>query len=235
MGRSLAAGLAAALLVAVVTLAGGPAGADPELRLSPAAGPAGTPIVVSGSGFETAEIEIHWSSRTGPLLTTATGPEFSVTATVPEAVANSYQVVAVVRGENGVSTSSTSYQVLPPGGEAETTTTTPPPARDPVEGGTDGTTTTTAAVPAPSGRGRDADAPAPAARFNGLDGGLDPGEPRTTGDDGPALGMAGTVEPGGAGTARGGTTTGGGAGADAGLFGVTQIGHRGRVRPVHIP
>ena len=111
-------------VAAVFTLASRPAGAAPQLGLSPATGPPGTDFTVSGTGFAASDIEIRWGGQNGPILATATGPEFSVSARVPEAPPNSHQVLAVARNGNAVSTSSAPFQVT--AAPVETTTTAVP-------------------------------------------------------------------------------------------------------------
>ena len=145
--------LAAAFLVAAaMVLGGGPAMAATELRLSPASGPPGTQFVITGTGFAAGEVEIHWGDQSGPILATATGPDFSVTAEVPESAPNSRPVVAVVRNGTAVSTSSASFQVT--AGEAPPDTT-PTTTTSTTVAGDSATTTTTSAVPASSTTGID--------------------------------------------------------------------------------
>ena len=129
-------GLLTALVAALVLLWAAPGWADPELRVSPAAGAAGSEVTVSGTGFEETEVEIRWGSRSGPLLGTAQGPAFTVTLQVPDSPPNSYPVVAVFTAGNTVTTSNASFQVTPAAEPAvpepvETTTTTIPPERVP--------------------------------------------------------------------------------------------------------
>ena len=131
------AGAAAALAGAGIAgvVAAGPAAAAAQVSLSPTTGPAGSAFTVTGSGFPAADVEIRWDTQSGPLLATATGPDFSVPVVVPDdAVPNSHPVLAVVRNGNAVSTSSAAYQVA--GGATDPVTTTTTVAAD---------TTTTAA------------------------------------------------------------------------------------------
>ena len=129
-------GLLIALVAALVPLWSAPAWADPELRLSPAAGAAGSEVTVTGTGFDAAQVEIRWGSRSGPVLGTAQGPDFTVTVEVPDSPPNSYPVVAVITDGNTVTTSNASFQLTPAAEPAvrapvETTTTTSPPERVP--------------------------------------------------------------------------------------------------------
>lgn len=149
--RAGAGALVLALTATLAVLGASPAAAAPELRLSPASGPAGTAVTVDGSGFAAADVEIRWATQSGPLLATATGPAFSVTATIPDDAPNSYPVVAVIRDATGVSTSNASFQLTP------TATTIP------VETTVASTVETTATT-----------APASSARGGGVDGGADP-------------------------------------------------------------
>ena len=240
--RAGAAALVLALTVVLGVLGAGPVTAAPELRLSPASGPPGSTVTIEGTGFPADNVEIRWGTQSGMLLTTASGPDFSVTATVPEnAEFNSYPIVAVVPQGSGVLTSNASYQVTP-------TSSVPVDTTVPVV-----TTVPVTTTPLPAAR----DTAAPA-RGGGVDGGADPvmtatAEP-TAGS--PAPGAAGaaaaaagatadatagptttTVTPSGAGAAGAGATGGGatpappalsaaeaGAGAGAGGAGVDDAG-----------
>jgi hypothetical protein len=145
----------------------GPAAAV-TLTVSPASGPPGTEIVVTGTGFAALPVEIRWGGLSGPVIATATGPDFSVTATVPDSQPNSVPVLAVVTNGNSVSTSSASFQVTSgdaPAAPAETSTTTTvaePP-----------TTTPTASVP--GGEVGQSPIRGGPARDSGLGGGVDGG------------------------------------------------------------
>lgn len=190
--RPAAAGLVLAVTVAISLVAGGPAGAATELTLSPASGPPGTEFVVTGTGFAALPVEIRWGGLSGPVIATAMGPAFSVTAVVPDSPPNSHPVMAVVTDGNAVSTSSASFQVT--GGEAppvETTTTTTTT--------TEVTTTTVAAAPAST------TVPEPAAGATGRGTGLVV--------RGGSSGVGGGIDGGGTagdGPTGGGTTTGAG-------------------------
>lgn len=173
-------------------VSGGPAGAATELTLSPASGPPGTEFVISGTGFAALPVDIRWGGLSGPVIATAMGPAFSVTAVVPDSPPNSHPVMAVVTDGNAVSTSSASFQVT--SGEApapvDTTTTTTTTT-------TEVTTTTVAAAPTST------PVPEPAAGATGRATGL-----VVRGD---ASGVGGGVDGGisGGGTTGGETTTGG--------------------------
>jgi len=107
--------LAPLLLLLLGVVGAGPAGAATQVTLSPSSGPPGSTFTVTGTGFDAADVELHWDTRDGELLTTATGPDFSVSATVPDgAPANSHPVVAVVRDGSRTSTSTAAFQVTGP-------------------------------------------------------------------------------------------------------------------------
>ncbi|HET7487979.1 MAG TPA: hypothetical protein VFJ85_08625 [Acidimicrobiales bacterium] len=124
---------------ALVALAVGPAfacGAAPsQLRVAPVTGVSGTTVTASGSYFPSAQVELHWGSRAGPLLATAMGPNFSAAFTVPDAAPGYYAVVAVQSGDP--STAAATFSVTQPDPTTTTTTTTTTVA----------TTTTTATTP----------------------------------------------------------------------------------------
>ena len=179
--RSAAAGLVLAMAVAVGLVAGGPAAAATQLTLSPASGPPGTEFVVTGTGFAALPVEIRWGGLSGPVIATAMGPEFSVTAGVPDSPPNSHPVMAVVTDGSAVSTSSASFQVTngaAPAPEESTTSTSTsttlaqPPATSPaasIPGGeTGGSAIRSSATP----RGLS----------GGVDGGVDPDTTGTAGD-----------------------------------------------------
>jgi hypothetical protein len=191
--RTAAAGLVLAVVVAVGLLGVGTAAAAPELTVSPASGPPGTEFVVTGSGFAALPVEIRWGGLSGPVIATAAGPAFSVTAVAPESQPNSVPVTAVVIDGSSVSTSSASFQVTsaaaPPVEETTTTTTTsttvaaaePPP--------------TTPAASIPGGEVGRAPIRSGSGLSGGVDGGLDPD-------------MAGTTNGGDASSGAGGGTAG---------------------------
>jgi len=126
--RAAAAGLVLAVTVAVGSMAGVPAGAATQLTLSPASGPPGTEFVITGTGLAALPVEIRWGGLSGPVIATATGPAFTVTAVVPDSPPNSHPVMAVVTDGASVSTSSASFQVTtgaaPPAEETTTTSST---------------------------------------------------------------------------------------------------------------
>lgn len=64
--------------------------------VSPGAAPAGSVVTVSGGGYGVGEnVPIRWNGSTGPVLYTATGPNFSVKVTIPaNASPDVYYIVA---------------------------------------------------------------------------------------------------------------------------------------------
>lgn len=201
--RAGVAGLVLAVAVTVGLLGTGPAAAAPQLTVSPASGPPGTEFVVTGSGFAALPVEIRWGGLTGPVIATALGPAFSVTAVAPESQPNSVPVTAVVTDGSSVSTSSASFQVTNGGAPApaEPTTTTEVTT----------TTTTVAAPPAASIPGGETarspvSSPARGGLSGGVDGGVDGGMAETTNGAG-ATGAAATPGAGSAGAAAPSTAT----------------------------
>lgn len=145
--KAIVAGAAVAAAVVAGPVDG--AVASMQLTTSPSSGPPGTTFTVTGSGFAAAEVEIRWDTQSGPLLNTATGPDFSVAASVPDdARPNSHPVVAVVRNGNAISTSTTAFQVTPSAVE-DTTTTTPPTTAAPTTVTAPATTTPRPTTAAP--------------------------------------------------------------------------------------
>ena len=200
--RNRPARLVLGVVSALVLLSGAPAWAAPELRLEPATGQPGDSFTVTGTGFESGPVDIHWDSESGPHLTTTVGPEFTVTVVVPsDAQPNSHPVVAVVRNGSSLSTSTASFQVGP---VAE-----PDEPREPEEQQEPTTTTVAESPPVtdppPAGRGAS-----------------------TGGASRNALGVTGGVDGDLAGTTNGGTAarsaSGSGSGADAATTGVPADG-----------
>lgn len=71
--------------------------ASAELYASPDAGPAASQTRVEGYRFDSASpVEIRWNSRTGPVLATVAGPNFSVQVTIPaSAQVGDYVIVGI--------------------------------------------------------------------------------------------------------------------------------------------
>lgn len=135
------------------------------ISVEPGGGPAGSTVVVSGSGFETTAaggngpVQIRWNSMSGPVLATANGPDFSVNVGIPEtAQSRTYYVVAVQELATGATrTAPDSFQVTssafdPPPAPAPTEL--QPEAQPPPQPAPPAATADPAAAPAPVDVGR---------------------------------------------------------------------------------
>jgi len=73
-----------------------------QLTLLPRTGVAGSPVVVTGTGFDGSPVTIRWNSTTGPVVgapQTASLSSFSAPATIPaDAAPGVYYLVAVSKG-----------------------------------------------------------------------------------------------------------------------------------------
>lgn len=90
----------------------------PIITVGPrSSGPAGADISVSGVSFAPGQIEVRWNAIDGPVIGTASDPDFSVDATVPEVPEGMYAIVALTRdGDGGVSSlARASFLVARPG------------------------------------------------------------------------------------------------------------------------
>jgi hypothetical protein len=90
----------------------------PIITVGPrSSGPAGADISVSGVSFAPGQIEVRWNAIDGPVLATASDPDFSVNAKVPEVPEGMYAIVALTRdGDGGVSSlARASFLVARPG------------------------------------------------------------------------------------------------------------------------
>ena len=97
---------AAGLLVLLCLVSAGMAWACvPQARLVSlqprSSGKAGSQVTVSGLGFDPGRAEIRWNDADGPLLGTASGPNFSVQVTIPEAPEGLYAIVVLSRAATG--------------------------------------------------------------------------------------------------------------------------------------
>lgn len=80
--------------------------------IAPGSGPAGTRATVTGTRFAPGPVEIRWNTNGGPLLATATGPDFDVAVTIPSASPDVYSVIAISRQGNTVlGQASTAFEV----------------------------------------------------------------------------------------------------------------------------
>lgn len=98
-------------MVAVVAVSLGALGAasvawactpQANLVVRPGSGEAGARVAVSGERFAEGPVEIRWNGPAGALLTTANGPSFTTSVTVPQsAAARTYYIVALARNADG--------------------------------------------------------------------------------------------------------------------------------------
>lgn len=144
------------------------------ITADPGSGPPGSFVDISGTGFvaageqwqeqEVGPVEIRWNTTSGPLLATATGPDFTQSVTVPQDATNrTYYFVAVQRRADGgsVRQAAASFQVTgakqatapPPAKETQQ-----PPAAEPAAPPAEEAATAEEPVPAPA-----ESSPAPAA------------------------------------------------------------------------
>ncbi len=86
-----------------------------------ASGPSGSHVRVEGVGFDPAPntVDVRWNSSDGPALATATGPDFAVEVTIPEATAGLYGIIVLSRSPDGAvgNAGSASFQVTGPAAE----------------------------------------------------------------------------------------------------------------------
>lgn len=73
-----------------------------SLSSSPNYGPTGSNVTVTGSSFTDGRVEIRWNAVSGPLIGEATGPNFSITVKIPNAVQDNYVILAVATDASGV-------------------------------------------------------------------------------------------------------------------------------------
>lgn len=107
-------------------------------------GPSGSHVRVEGVGFDPAPntVDVRWNSSDGPALATATGPDFAVEVTIPEAPEGLYKIIVLSRSPDGAvgNAGSASFQVTGPaaetGGSSPATQGAPSPARSGLSGST---------------------------------------------------------------------------------------------------
>lgn len=89
----------------VLILTGGGAWAcvpQPFIFLEPgSSGPPGSEVTVQGLRFGEPDIEIRWQTPEGPTLATASGTDFSVPVTIPQAPAGLYALLVIARAPGG--------------------------------------------------------------------------------------------------------------------------------------
>lgn len=87
------------------------------ISLGANSGPAGTPVSVTGSSFAEGPVEVRWNSRTGEILATGQGPEFTVSITPPAGTPPEvYYIVAIQSGPEGTFSASETLEVTGPSG-----------------------------------------------------------------------------------------------------------------------
>lgn len=75
---------------------------QPFIFLEPvSSGPPGSEVTVQGLRFGEPDIEIRWQTPDGPTLATATGGDFSVLVTIPEAPPGLYALLVIARAPGG--------------------------------------------------------------------------------------------------------------------------------------
>jgi hypothetical protein len=197
--RARAGRLLLAVVGALLFLGVGPAAADPDLRLSPSAGPPGSTLLVTGTGFAPSVVVIRWGDEAGDELGRAVGPDFALEVRVPDgAPPNVQPVVAVVDDGGSTSALSTSFEVT--GAEAAEP---PAPTSRTVEEPTLDTTPAGSPSPPPPSAAR-----GDLSRTDSVGGGVDGGMADTTGG-----GEAGADVTGALGSGATGSTAGGAAGS----------------------
>lgn len=101
--RSITAlGAGAALVIAATSFAWACTNQAWLGSIDPGSGAAGTRATVTGERFAPGPVEIRWNTTGGPLLATATGPDFSVAVTIPSATPDVYSVIAISKQGNTV-------------------------------------------------------------------------------------------------------------------------------------
>ena len=103
MRRAGASALLGLLSVVPLSLASGWACVpQPFLSIGPvASGPVGAEVTVDGTDFGSGPVEIRWKGIQGPRLAEGSGPEFSVTVTIPDAPVGLHLLIGVNRDVNG--------------------------------------------------------------------------------------------------------------------------------------
>ncbi|HUP71177.1 MAG TPA: hypothetical protein VM142_15395 [Acidimicrobiales bacterium] len=107
--RVLSASVAVVVVVLAPAIAGACVQARATLKNGQSAGLVGTTVGVDGTGFGAGPVEVRWNSRTGAKLGDATGPDFSVDVTIPEAPVGVHYIM--VSQTLGSATSSVAFEV----------------------------------------------------------------------------------------------------------------------------
>ena len=114
------------------------------ISISTNQGPPGTSINVTGTKFEEGgPVEIYWNGSGSSMLARATGPDFSVPVTIPNAPPDTYTVFAVGKSANGTVAGRASASFTIPGEDepAPTPGATPSPGGRAESSPSSGTTT----------------------------------------------------------------------------------------------
>ena len=126
-GRCRAGGAGVVLGVVLLGAAAWACVPQPKLVtvLPGASGPPGSKVTVDGLGFDQDRIEVRWNGRDGEVLARAQGPDFSVSATIPQAPPGLYALIVLSRRANGSigNTGRAAFQVTGEGGAGPTGTT----------------------------------------------------------------------------------------------------------------
>lgn len=86
------------------------------MTVNPASGTGGSTATVTGSTFAAEPVEIHWDSIGGPLIGSASGPNFSTSVTIPNVSSGDYHIIAFSRDPGGVPRAgpTAAFKVTPP-------------------------------------------------------------------------------------------------------------------------
>ena len=101
------------------------------IDFSATSGHPGDTVAVTGKGFVSGPVEIHWNGATGPVLATAAGPDFTVKITIPQVAPGVYYPHGVARDADGQITGDAPRAFQVQGTAAPATASTPAPDRSP--------------------------------------------------------------------------------------------------------
>ena len=82
-----------------------------SVAVDPARGFAGEQATVQVRWFLDRRVEVRWDSVSGPLLASASGPDFSVSVAVPRVAPGTYTILAVSRSEGAAHVARASFTV----------------------------------------------------------------------------------------------------------------------------
>ncbi len=107
-------------------------------------GPPGSQVRVEGIGFDPAPntVDVRWNSSDGPGLATATGPNFAVEVTIPEAPVGLHGIIVLSRSPDGAvgDAGRASFQVTGPAAETGSSSPVTRGAPSPTDSGLSGST-----------------------------------------------------------------------------------------------